>query len=31
MLDNFELYNGPALAPALFPANLNLFKVKYLQ
>ena len=31
MLDDFELYNGPAFAPALFPDNLNFFKAKYLQ
>jgi hypothetical protein len=29
--DDFELYNGIALAPALFPVNLNFFKAKYLQ
>jgi hypothetical protein len=31
ILDNFELYNGLALAPDWFPSNLNFFKVKYLQ
>ena len=31
MLDDFELYNGLALEPALFPDNLNLFKARYLQ
>jgi len=31
MADNFELFNGPALDPALFPPNLNFFKVKYPQ
>ena len=29
MLDDFELYDGLALAPALFPSNLDFFKVKY--
>jgi len=31
MLDDFELYNGLALDPALFPPNLDFFKAKYLQ
>ena len=31
MLDDFELYDGPALDPAWFPPNLNFFKAKYLQ
>jgi len=31
MLDDFELYNGPALDPVWFPPNLNFFKAKYLQ
>jgi hypothetical protein len=31
MLDDFELYNGLALEPVLFPDNLNFFKAKYLQ
>jgi len=31
LLDNFELYNGPAIDPAWFPVNLNFFKAKYLQ
>jgi hypothetical protein len=31
MLDDFELYDGLALAPVLFPSNLNFFKAKYLQ
>jgi hypothetical protein len=31
MLDDFELYNGYALAPALFPPNLDFFKARYLQ
>jgi hypothetical protein len=31
MLDDFELYNGPALDPAWFPPNLNFFKARYLQ
>ena len=31
LLDDFELYTGFALAPALFPVNLNFFKAKYLQ
>jgi hypothetical protein len=29
ILDDFELYDGLALDPALFPANLDFFKVKY--
>ena len=29
MLDDFELYDGLALDPALFPSNLDFFKVKY--
>jgi hypothetical protein len=28
--DDFELYDGLAIAPALFPANLNFFKDRYL-
>ena len=31
LLDDFELYNGLALAPAQFPPNLNFFKAKYPQ
>jgi hypothetical protein len=31
MLDDFELYDGPALDPAWFPPNLNFFKARYLQ
>ena len=31
MLDDFELYNGPAIDPVWFPVNLNFFKAKYLQ
>jgi len=31
LLDNFELYDGPALDPVWFPPNLNFFKAKYLQ
>jgi len=31
MLDDFELYSGIAFDPALFPANLNFFKARYLQ
>jgi len=31
MLDDFELYNGPAGDTAWFPPNLNFFKAKYLQ
>jgi hypothetical protein len=31
LLDDFELYNGPALDPSWFPVNLNFFKAKYLQ
>jgi len=30
MLDDFELYDGPALDPAWFPPNLDYFKAKYL-
>jgi len=30
MMDNFELYNGLSLDPALFPPNLNFFKARYL-
>jgi len=30
LLDNFELYTGPALDPAWFPPNLDFFKEKYL-
>jgi len=30
MLDDFELYNGPAVDPAWFPPNLNFFKARYL-
>jgi hypothetical protein len=31
ILDDFELYNRPALNPALFPSNLDFFIAKYLQ
>jgi len=31
MLDDFELYDGLALDPALFPSNLDFFKAQYLQ
>jgi len=31
LLDDFELYSGPALDPAWFPPNLNFFKAKYMQ
>jgi len=31
MLDDFELFDGPAIDPAWFPPNLNFFKAKYLQ
>jgi sRNA-binding regulator protein Hfq len=31
MLDDFDLYDGLALNPALFPPNLNFFKARYLQ
>jgi len=31
MLDDFELYNGPAIDHVWFPPNLNFFKAKYLQ
>ena len=31
MLDDFELYNGPAIDPAWFPPNLNFFKARYLE
>ena len=31
MLDDFELYNGPAIDTGWFPSNLNFFKTKYLQ
>ena len=31
MLDDFELYDGPAIDTAWFPENLNFFKAKYLQ
>jgi hypothetical protein len=31
MLDDFELYDGPAIDPAWFPPNLNFFKARYLQ
>jgi len=31
MLDDFELYDGPAIDSAWFPSNLNFFKAKYLQ
>jgi hypothetical protein len=30
IMDDFELYNGIALEPAMFPPNLNFFKTKYL-
>jgi len=29
MLDDFELYDGLALNPVLFPSNLNFFRAKY--
>ena len=31
MLDDFELYDGPAVDPAWFPPNLDFFKARYLQ
>ena len=31
LLDNFELYNGPAMDTSWFPPNLNFFIAKYLQ
>jgi hypothetical protein len=31
ILDDFELYDGLALDPALFPSNLDFFKAKYLR
>jgi len=31
MLDDFELYDGPAFDPAWFPPNLDFFKAKYMQ
>jgi len=31
ILDDFELYNGLAIDPAMFPVNLNFFKARYLQ
>jgi hypothetical protein len=31
VLDDFELYNRPALEPALFPSNLDFFIARYLQ
>jgi hypothetical protein len=31
MLDDFELYDGPAIDHVWFPSNLNFFKAKYLQ
>jgi len=31
ILDSFELYDGSGIDPAWFPANLNLFKAKYLK
>jgi len=30
MLDDFELYDGPAIDPVWFPPNLNFFKARYL-
>ena len=30
LLDDFELYNGAAIDPSFFPANLDFFKGKYL-
>ena len=30
LLDDFELYNGPAFDPVWFPPNLDFFKAKYL-
>ena len=30
MLDDFELYDGPAIDPVWFPPNLDFFKAKYL-
>ena len=30
LLDDFELYDGVAIDPSFFPANLDFFKVKYL-
>jgi hypothetical protein len=30
LLDNFELYKGPAIDPVWLPPNLNYFKAKYL-
>jgi len=31
MLDDFELYNGPAIDHAWFPPNLDFFKARYLE
>jgi len=31
MIDDFELYNGPAMDPAFFPQNLDFFKARYLE
>jgi len=31
LLDDFEIYNGIAIDPSFFPANLDFFKAKYLQ
>jgi len=31
MMDDFELYDGVSIDPALFPPNLNFFKAKYLK
>ena len=31
ILDDFELFDGAAMDPNMFPPNLNFFKVKYLQ
>ena len=30
MLDDFELFDGPAIDPSWFPPNLNFFKARYL-
>ena len=30
MLDDFELYDGPAIDPVWFPPNLNFFRARYL-
>jgi len=31
MIDDFELYNGPAMDPAFFPQNMDFFKARYLE